>query len=274
MPGRLAKTGERIIPEHFLYSKEAYLVYLRHLFSYEFIKESVSEQSCVLEVGCGEGYGTSRLSSVVKHIIGVDVDERVIEYASKKYGSENCSFKLSNGVTLPFDTNMFDVVVSLEVIEHIQDDIKFLTEIRRVVKAKGTYILTTPNKTYRIRPHKKPWNRFHVREYSPDELENTLKTIFSDVRVWGICGSAEIQNIEQARVKQAQKFANLIPLNLRRLIPVSLETWMITLLKTLLKKPHSSQNTRDFLEAYTIHDYHLVKEHVEESLDLLAICKP
>lgn len=57
----ILKTGKRIIPEQFE-SKKEYLLYLRHLFAYEFAKDNISKNSFVLEVGCGEGYGTSLIS--------------------------------------------------------------------------------------------------------------------------------------------------------------------------------------------------------------------
>jgi hypothetical protein len=60
----------------------------------------------------------------------------------------------------------------------------------------------------------------------------------------------------------------------RHLIPAALEMKTITFVKRLLKKSQrSSQNTLDFLEDYTLHDYDLVKEHVEDSLDLFALCQ-
>ena len=270
----LTKSGERIIPQHFLHSKDAYLLYLRHLFAYECLKAFMSKHTTVLEIGCGEGYGTHSLSSHVKHITGVDLNSRAIEHASQKYESQQCSFTLSDGTTLPFDDRSFDVVISLQVIEHVRDDLAFLQEIRRVLKAEGTCIITTPNGSYRVAPQRPPWNRFHVREYTPETLSEILHTVFSEVHVWGIRGSDEIQALERARVTQAQKFATLIPVRLRHLIPAALEMKVITLLKRLLKKSwRSSQNTRDFLEAYTIHDYDLIKEHVEDSLDLFALCQ-
>jgi hypothetical protein len=75
-------------------------------------------------------------------------------------------------------------------------------------------------------------------------------------------------------VAQAQKIATLIPVRVRTLIPAALELKTITFLKRLLKKSgRSSQNPRDFLEAYTVDDYDLIKEHVEDSLDLFALCQ-
>jgi ubiquinone/menaquinone biosynthesis C-methylase UbiE len=273
MPKSLRKTGERIIPEHFLRSREAYLLYLKHLFAYEAVKKFIPEKSSVMEVGCGEGYGTNYLSHNVQHIVGLDVNEDVIQHASRKYRSARCSFKFYDGVNIPYNDSTFDVVVSFQVIEHVQDDKSFLTEIRRVLKTGGTCLLTTPNRTHRVKPDKKPWNRFHIREYYPNELEATLKTIFSEVHIWGIRGSEEIEHIEKARVKQAQRFAALDPLNLRKRIPASYETWIVALLKNILQRKHEPQDHKVFLDKYSIHNYYITKNNVKESLDLLTICR-
>jgi len=78
----ILKKGGRVIPGSFK-SREEYLVYLRHLFAYEFAKSMIPENSFVLEVGCGEGYGTNLLSQHVRKIIGLDIDKKTITHASK-----------------------------------------------------------------------------------------------------------------------------------------------------------------------------------------------
>jgi SAM-dependent methyltransferase len=268
MSGSIITTGERIIPGHCFQSKEAYLLYLRHLFAYTSVKEYLSENSAVVEIGCGEGYGTNYLSPYVKYIIGLDVDENIIHYASEKYGSENCFFTLYDGSKIPDDDHTYDVVISFQVIEHVQDDTGYLAEIHRILKIGGRCILTTPNRTSRVKLNKKPWNRFHLREYSPDELENLLKTIFSEVHIWGIRGNEEIQNIEQARIKRAQRFATLDPFNLRKFLPPAYETIIVTWLKRCFRPKNE---TRDFLSHYSLNDYALVQDDIAQSLDLLAV---
>lgn len=127
------RTDERIIPENFR-SKEEYLLYLRHLYAYEFAKNNVSQNSFVLEIGCGEGYGTSLLSQNIFKIIGLDVDEGTIAKASRKYESEKCVFRVYDGVSIPYGNDTFDIIISFQVIEHIQDVTKYISEIYRVLK--------------------------------------------------------------------------------------------------------------------------------------------
>ena len=273
MVNSVQKTAERILPEAACRSRDAYLLYLRHLFAYDAAKAWLSPESLVMEVGCGEGYGTRHLSQHVRHITGLDVEPTIIEHASKKYGSERCAFSIYDGVTLPYEDQTFDVVVAFETIEHIKDDARFLTELYRVIKEGGQCLLTTPNGRSRLRPGQKPWNRFHVREYAPAELHDLLSSVFSHVELWGIIGTKEIQAIEQARVAQAQRFAALDLLNLRRWLPPAWETWLVTLVKNILHPRQASEAGEDFLTRYHLEDYCLTRQTIEESFDLLAICR-
>lgn len=268
----ISKTSERVIPDESMASKEEYLLYLRFLFAYEFAKDKISESSSVLEMGCGAGYGANLLSQHVKEIIGLDVDQDMIAYALKKYGSENCFFKLYDGIKIPYQDNTFDAVVSLQVIEHIQDDSNYISEIHRVLKNNGIFILTTPNKTLRLKPNQRPWNRFHVREYDQHELEGVLKTKFFDVKIQGIRGNEEVQRVELGRINEGLKIISLDPLNLRKLIPQSLKPTMIKFLRKLIYGNNTKENN-NFLKKYSSKDYYIIENNLEDSLDLLGICK-
>ncbi|TAL48078.1 class I SAM-dependent methyltransferase [archaeon] len=260
------KTAERVMPGNFS-SKEEYIIYLRHLFAYEFAKSNIPKNSSVLEVGCGEGYGTSMLSKSVAKIIGIDPDKDTISHASEKYGSGNCTFSAYDGTKIPYDDGTFDAVVCFQVIEHVKDDAGFISEINRVLKSGGILILTTPNKALRLKVGQKPWNRFHVREYYANELEDLLRN-FQESKVMGIQGNNEIQKIETDRINQIQHIVKLDPLNLRKLMPNTLKSIAIKVLK---RKKTAGSN--DFLEKYSLKDFHIVNGNLEESLDILGLCK-
>jgi ubiquinone/menaquinone biosynthesis C-methylase UbiE len=268
----LSKTTERLIPENFG-SKEEYLLYLRHLYAYKTAAEKILKNSFVLEVGSGEGYGTRMLSENFLNITGLDVDKNAIEHAQKKYGSENCVFKLYDGHRIPFEENTFDAVVSFQVIEHIRDDKNYISEIYRVLKSDGVFIVTTPNKTLRLKPGQKPWNKFHVREYYPGELETVLKSKFSDVKVSGIFGTEEVQKIENERVKRGLKLISLDPLNLRKLIPDRIRLKIYKILEEIYKGKRGLKDERDFLDRYSLENFFHSERNVNDSLDLLAVLK-
>ena len=272
MKEHLSKSSLRIIPGKYD-SREDYLLYLRHLFAYAFAKDTISGNSLVLEVGCGEGYGTSLLSEHVANIVGLDVDKTAVAHARRKYGSEKCVFTLYDGLKIPYENNMFDAVVSFQVIEHVQDDANFISEIHRVLKSNGIFMVTTPNRTLRMKPGQKPWNRFHIREYYPDELTQILKRSFSDVRMLGISGNTEVQRIELERVKQILKLISLDPLNLRKLIPDAIKQQFTKILNSMMRDKQGAEDNEDFVSKFSITDYHVVETNVSESLDLLGILK-
>jgi SAM-dependent methyltransferase len=168
---------------------------------------------------------------------------------------------------MPFADGSFDAAVSFQVIEHVRDDAAFVSEIRRVLKPGAVVLLTTPNRTYRLRPGQKPWNRFHLREYSAPELEALLRGSFRQNAVWGIRGSDEVQEIEHARVRWALRRGPVSMI--RRAMPEPVRQ----LLGRMAGAARGARKGTENWEAkYGLNDYYVIKERLEESLDLLAVC--
>lgn len=268
----IRKTDERIIPGKFK-SKEEYLVYLRHLFAYEFAEKKFPQNCHVLEVGFGEGYGTNILSKSVKvaTITGIDVDLNSTKNASSKYKSDKLSYKHFNGEKIPFKDNYFDTVVSFQVIEHIQNDVNYIYEIYRVLKSGGIFILTTPNRTYRLRSGQKPWNKFHIREYNSTTLRETLNSKFKDLQVLGIRGIKEVQKIELGRVKINSKLTSTLLINFKKIIPTSIKLFIKKIIRRSVRK--ETQVKKDSLSQYSIEQFYTIKDNLDNSLDLLGVCR-
>jgi SAM-dependent methyltransferase len=267
MHAPLTKTTERIIPEHFR-TREERLLYLRHVFAYEYAKRLIGSETTVLEVGCGEGYGTTLLAQVAAQVTGLDVDAQTIAHAAEKYRRQGLEFKHYDGHRMPFADSCFDVVVSFQVVEHVHDDSWFAAEAARVTKPGGVFILTTPNRSYRLRPGQKPWNRFHLREYDASSLEATLHSHFTDVSIRGVRGSAEVQRIEHARVAWALRKGPVSAI--RRVMPEWSRRALGGLLRTFRRQTgaEASDHAR-----YSLDDYSVIIENVNDSLDLLAVCR-
>ncbi|MCR4275184.1 MAG: class I SAM-dependent methyltransferase [Candidatus Wolfebacteria bacterium] len=135
----------------------------------------------VLDLGCGHGYLTERISKNenVKNVIGVDKIESFRRFNPKiKYLTMDLAGDLS---VLPND---FDVVISSEFIEHISEENfkKLLIKITQILKPEGIFIGSTPmNPTnYKVFSGSK----FHVREYNKKDLGNILKDFFNDVSIF------------------------------------------------------------------------------------------
>src|SRR6185503_473836 len=91
--------------------------------------------------------------------------------------------------------------------EHIDDPGPYLAEIRRVLTPSGFVMFTTPNREIRLSPGMKPWNEFHVREYSAPELVELLRPVFVDVEVSSLCATPGLAEVELARVRRARLLA-------------------------------------------------------------------
>ncbi len=78
----------------------------------------------VLDIACGEGYGSRILSDTAARVYGVDIDAETIAEAVKKYADENLAYMEGSAEKLEFPDDMFDVVVSFETIEHVDADMQ------------------------------------------------------------------------------------------------------------------------------------------------------
>ncbi|QGM92734.1 methyltransferase domain-containing protein [Methylocystis rosea] len=174
----MSKDLERFTPE--LSGRIAYEHRHRYALCASFI-----DGKDVLDVACGEGYGADMLAQRARRVVGVDVDEATIREAAKKYGrNERLQFKVADCVSLPFETDSFDVVVSFETIEHIAEQEAFVKEASRVLRKGGVFIVSTPNRPiYSEESGLK--NPFHVKELDEPEFMSLLGSVFKHVHLHG-----------------------------------------------------------------------------------------
>jgi ubiquinone/menaquinone biosynthesis C-methylase UbiE len=225
----------------------------------------------VLEIGCGEGYGSSLISEMALRVTAADNDKSVIEYAKSKYKKDNLEFIHFDGLTLPFTDSTFDTVVLFQVIEHIKEDKAFLKEIKRVLKTSGRLILTTPNREYRLKPGQKPWYKHHVREYSREELEDLLKSVFSEINNYSITAGQEIFDMQKKVAMLASNLKSLDFLGASRIVPFFIRRIIINSF-VFLQNIFKRQVKQDYRLKYSLKDYSVTSDFVN-CLDFLAICK-
>lgn len=98
----------------------------------------------VLDLGCGDGTHASMVRKFFDgNIYAIDPSEEIIEQAKRNY--DNIFFKVASAYDLPYEDNFFDVVYAIDVIEHLKEPKKMLSEVRRVLKKDGIVIFQTPN---------------------------------------------------------------------------------------------------------------------------------
>ncbi len=110
----------------------------------------------VLDLGCGIGLTLGVVSQVFPKSIGCEIEEGIAKASrefSKKNFNKNIKVQIYNGIKLPFPNNSFDIVTSIEVIEHTNKPEVMLKEIKRVLKPEGILHITTANKWWPIEPH-------------------------------------------------------------------------------------------------------------------------
>lgn len=257
-------TSERVQPGSFP-SIEDYLVYLRHEAAYRFALTILSREMTVLDVGCGEGYGTAMLSGKCLEITGLDTDRKTIERASTKYERSGCQFHRFNGISLPAEPGSVDVITCFQVIEHVADVPGFLAELKRVLKPGGQLLITTPNRLLRLLPGEKPWNPFHLREYDPDGLRNELLPFSPEIRLSGINANGRAREIELRRVSPGKGLMGSI----KRRFPHPLKR----ALKKITDPLHARKTGQIDVSDFGPEDFFVDDAHPENAIDLLAICR-
>lgn len=97
----------------------------------------------ILDAGCGLGYFTDMLSNYGAYCIGIDIDRLCIEYCRRYMKGDYLAVDLSQS-PYPFPDNHFDKILCSETLEHIEDNGIVLQELRRILKPKGTLLVSTP----------------------------------------------------------------------------------------------------------------------------------
>ena len=139
----------------------------------------------VLDFGCGSGYGAGYLASHGARVTGVDISPNAIEYATGAYPAatfhcldlteSQCSHTIGHD---------FDLVVSFDVIEHVEKFWAFLENLKTLLKPGGTAVVGCPNRLATF-DYNHEWNPFHCQEFTPLQLNWLLAKYFGSVELYG-----------------------------------------------------------------------------------------
>ncbi len=162
-------------------------------------KLNLREGRRILDIGCGSGRHTSavsRFAGVV--VIGSDIDlrrlaevrERIdMEKNYSTFQAKRCDLVASDICSLPFGNECFDLIICSEVLEHVADYVRGISELKRVLKSGGNLVLSVP----RYYPEKLCWalsesysntSGGHVRVFKTDELRNAVER--HGLRCWSM----------------------------------------------------------------------------------------
>lgn len=173
-------TGERMVP-----GLADLGTFWEHVARYRFAGSFVSGRD-VVDVACGEGYGTAGLRKAgARTVIGIDVSEEAVLHAQRKY---HVDARHGSAEAIPLPDSSVDVIVSFETIEHVPNPSQFLSECVRILRTSGTLIMSTPNvQVYHGRVSDNP---FHCSEMRLDDFAHLVENHFSKAQFYGQTGGA------------------------------------------------------------------------------------
>lgn len=158
---------------------------LLHLERYRFAARYVQHGARVLDIACGVGYGTRLMADLVSQqadFTGVDISAESVAYARSRYQCECVRYVTADAMTY-YDPDGFDVVVSLETIEHLPEPSRFITSINRSLKPRGLFIGSVPTTpSVDANPH-------HLHDFSRTSFRKLLRE----------AGLQEIDALEQVQ---------------------------------------------------------------------------
>lgn len=237
------------------------VVFQRHLVAYKEAAKIVS--GTVLEIGSGEGYGVMELASCADKFIAVDKYETMIPKEFKE--KHNITFLQAEVPPLErIESSSVDFVVTFQVIEHIKDDMSFLSEIKRVLKTGGKLIMTTPNAFMSLT--RSPW---HIREYNPEQMKVLMESVFPHLELKGVFGNEKIMDYYEKNKEAVARITRWDIFNMQYWLPA----WLLQIPYDILNRfnRHNLQDNNEMLVDSIKYTDYLIKENEKTCLDHFII---
>lgn len=247
-------TGERLHAGDRLFSVDL----ARHEAAYELARARLSAGR-VLDLGCGSGYGSASLARSHSGVLGLD---RIPPDATSR--ASRARFVRARLEGIPLAQRSFALIVSFQVIEHLEDPTLYVDAIADLLEPDGVALITTPNLAM-----SDGVNPFHVHEYRAPELAACLRRRFRSVEVQGIGASEPIHRYLEQRSQRIRRIMRLDPLRLRDRLPRGLVEWLFARFALLVRR---QTQTRDGTPEATWRDFPVGPADAR-CLDLLAVCR-
>jgi len=174
---RMEFTGERYVPD------VGGDIELEHLHRYHLCTDLAAGRR-VLDIACGEGYGSAILAQRARETIGVDIDPTTVGHAQARYGRDGLRFLEGRCDAIPLPDASVDLVVSFETLEHHAEHDAMMREVRRVLAPGGVLVVSTPDRReYSDLPNYR--NEYHVRELYAAEFAELIGRYFAHHAMYG-----------------------------------------------------------------------------------------
>jgi SAM-dependent methyltransferase len=248
-------TGERLHKGSTLFGVDL----ARHRAPYVYAR-GLAGSGRVLDLGCGSGYGTAELADSLPRIVGLD---RIPPDAASR--RQNIDWVRADLRANPLVSESFDLILSFQVIEHLEDPSVYLESIARLLAPGGTALITTPNllTSDKINP-------FHVHEYESEEMRACLAPYFDDVEMQGIGLSQNVESYFRERLEKIEKIMRIDPLGLHKLLPEALVHWLFA--KGALLVRRGIQDGESGMPEADVDDFPIGAPGAGD-IDLMAMCR-
>lgn len=107
---------------------------------HDFFTQNIGSSDRVLDIGCGNGSLAKDVAKVAKSVLGVDFDSKLIEKAKRKNSAVNLEYRVADA-TKDLSSEVFDVIIMSNVLEHIDQRVEFLKKIRPLA---GKFLFRVP----------------------------------------------------------------------------------------------------------------------------------
>lgn len=167
----------------------------------------------LLDIGSSTGIIDNYLADKFNEVTGIDIDEKAIKFASKKFKKKNLTFKIGDAMKLEFCNNSFDIVICTQIYEHVPDPKRLLAEIYRVLKPNGVCFFAAINKLWPWEPH----YNLPFLSWLPRNAANIYVRLFRGANeyyetprtYWGLkklCGKFKIKEYTQKILRNPVRF--------------------------------------------------------------------
>jgi SAM-dependent methyltransferase len=248
-------------PANIYRNLEEYVLYLTHLKAYE---EAAGRWrgARMLDWGCNDGYGLAVLEQSAAEVCGVDVSSSCLELARARCGESVRLHLIDSEWRVP-EPPGFDCVTLFQVLEHTTEYAKLFRNIASVMAPGASVFISTPNAVRRVPPGIRPWNRFHVHEFRPNELVELLSRFFRRVRLEGLTGTPPIVAIDERRIAARRLLAGAMYRERTRRLPESL-------LRPFILPPTTVEECQ---RTFSTRDLWFVSDDLDGAMDLFATCE-
>lgn len=171
----------------------------------------------VLDIGCGGGLACEFIANLDACVSGIDLSLNSIKIAQEHARKNNLEIDYQRGLAenIPYEENSFDVVLCFDVLEHVEDWVKVISEAYRVLKKDGLFLFDTINRNFkskfimiwlledtlkRIPPGLHDWNKF----IKPQEMIEVIERAgFEDLEIKGfdLTGGTNFKTLKNILLK-------------------------------------------------------------------------